>query len=166
MPGTGDHDGAKRPITMRGMRNKRHGSHQVVSVNIIAGWKTANDPRFGNRRGRTMLVVAVDDEADSHLSLQLALDEAAPAQQFHAGSVMVRHKGSLTAGKHGALRRSLVLQEVARQAPDLVRGEFVHLGRLPTNRLIEWSDASALVVNLIRYALVRDSIRQAYRQMA
>jgi hypothetical protein len=59
-----------------------------------------------------------------------------------------------------------VLQEVARQAPDLVRGEFVHLGRLPTNRLIEWSDASALVVNLIRYALVRDSIRQAYRQMA
>src|SRR5204862_304713 len=42
------------------VRDKVSGSHQVVSLAILAGMKTVNDPVFGNTSGMTYLCVAVD----------------------------------------------------------------------------------------------------------
>jgi hypothetical protein len=143
------------------VRDKETKSHQVVSLTILAGAKRTNDPRFGNRRGLTYLLVAVDDGPSSHQSLQLSLDDAVSGSSKVPGSVVITHNGRLTAGKRGSVKREVVLEHLGRSAPHLVDNGVVHLGSLPAKRLIEWSDAHDFLMRTVRYGLARDELRRA-----
>ncbi len=131
----------------------------VVSLAVLPSLKARNHPRFGNSRGRTMLIVAVDDESTSHNALQLCLDDCAPRAEFERGVIRMRHNASMTAGKRGSVKRQLVLDYVEEHAPDLVRGKEIDLGELDLRRPLMWCEMRDVVFNLIRYALIRDQLR-------
>lgn len=145
------------------VRNKATGFHQVVSLTVLAGAKQTNHPSFGNRRGLTYLLVAIDDGAASHQSLELALDLFMSASTAEADHVMITHNGRLTAGKRGAVKRDVVIEHLARGAPYLVRDGLVQLGSLPSNRLITWTDARDFLMRTVRYGLERDELRRKLR---
>lgn len=48
----------------------RNGNNQLISFGVMANSKTANDPIYNNRRGNSVLVVAIDDYKKTHTSLQ------------------------------------------------------------------------------------------------
>jgi hypothetical protein len=148
------------------VREKATGSHQIVSLAILGGAKNVNDPTFGNTRGMTYLVVAIDDGATSHNSLQLALDKFVPEPQLKMGRVVLRHDGTMTSGKRGRVANDTVLSFVRREAPQLIEDRAVLLGRLPADRLITWNDASDFLLRVVRYALVRDRLRDDLRAKA
>jgi hypothetical protein len=141
------------------IREKRTGSHQVVSITVCASMSVQGHPHWGNRLGMTYLLVAVDEGATSHVSLEMRLDDTVTAADLMRGTICLRHNGSLTAGKGGAVKRDAVLNRIKLTAPDMVKGGFVVLGSLPTAREITWNDASPFVQNVIRYGLLRDKLR-------
>lgn len=132
------------------------GDSSVVSVSMLGGIKAKNHPRYGNAPGHTFWCVAVDDEEQSHLSLQLDLDRYT---RFGNGVAEIWHDGTLTMGRAGRVPREAVLTFIARRAPDLMRDREIRLGSVPTSRRISWRDASALLRNSLRYALLRDEFR-------
>jgi len=148
------------------VREKATGSHHVVSMTVLAGAKNVNDPTFGNSRGMTYLIVAIDDGAASHNSLQLALDKFIPEGHLKTGRVALRHDGTMTAGKRGRVANDTVLTFVRRDAPRLIEDRAVFLGSLPVERLITWNDASDFLIRVVRYALVRDKLRAEVRAKA
>jgi len=148
------------------VREKRTGSHQVVSRMILAGAKQVNDPVFGNRAGKTYLCVAVDEGARSHLSLELALDQFISEGQLKQKRVVLRHNGRMSAGTRGSTATDTVLKFIRDTAPYLIDDRQVLLGALPSTRLINWNDAEDFLVRIVRYALVRDALRSEQRAKA
>jgi hypothetical protein len=134
-------------------------TYQVVSLAVIANAKVENHRLWGNRRGRTMLIAAIDDGPTSHVGLEMGLDEAFDPRA-RTRFVDLCHSGAMTTGKRGATKREVVLAELARHdAGDLVRQGRVVLGLLPLREEMTWPMAQEFVGNAIRYALVRDRIR-------
>lgn len=148
------------------VREKQTGSHQVVSLTVLAGAKRVSDPTFGNVRGQTYLIVSVDDGTSSHNSLQLSLDKFVSEGEAMMGRVTLRHDGTMTAGKTGRVANDKVVSFTRRIAPQLVEDRSVLLGTLPTRRLITWTDAREFLLRCVRYALVRDQLRRELRTVS
>lgn len=104
-----------------------------------------------------MLIIAVDDFEKSQNSLQLDLDKFA----VKVGEMELWHDGKIKAGKSGRLKNSQVIDYIRRKDSTLVKKGKVYVGSLPNNRIITWQDAVKLIVNCIRYALLRDEIRKS-----
>ncbi len=138
-------------------------NYQVVSLAVLACAKVTDHPVWGNRRGRTMLVAALDEGTTSHVSLEMGLDEifkAAPVRR----TIDMTPVGKMTVGKRGALKQDVLLAELARHgAADLVRGDRVWLGCLPLTEEMTWQQSAEFIGNVVRYALVRDRIRSALK---
>jgi hypothetical protein len=134
-----------------------NGDAEIVSVSILRGIPTQNDPRFGNRPGHTMMVVAIDDAEQSHLSLEYDLDRYV---EFSGDQAYFWHNGTLSRGRRGMAKRSEVLEFLTSRYPELVTDGRVLLGSLPTDQLITWGDAHNLLRASVLYGIARDEFRR------
>lgn len=137
------------------------GNNQIISLGIFGQAKSKNDPRFGNSRGNTILIVAIDDFETSHNSLQLNLDINT---QISNNSFTIYHDGRLTVGNKGAVPTKKVIEFVKTEEPDLIRDDKVYLGEFDCTTEIDIEDEQTkyFLFRLIRYALIRDDFRRTY----
>jgi hypothetical protein len=133
--------------------------HQIISFSVMGKGKTKDHPLYGNSKGHTMLLAAVDDYDKSHLSLQLALDRF-----LHIDGDMytVWHDGTLTVGKKGAAKKSEVFDFIREHNPTLIENDKVVLGKLDNSARFSWErkDVREFVSNLVDYSLLRDQFRR------
>ena len=133
------------------------GNNNIVSFGIFGLSKLVNDPKWGNRNSYTSLIVAIDDFDKRHNSLQLNLDK----NLIDKGDYwLITHEGKLTSGKKGAIKQSIVKEYCKQYLPDIISDDQIILGKLPKNKLFTWKNSKDLIINLIRYALLRDKIRK------
>ena len=134
------------------------GSTEFVSIGLSTYGSYAHP-----EQDKTALNVAIDNEKDSHHSLQLVLDDNVQitgnkVSFFHHGKIGISNKGS---GKVDELRN--LVQE---RKPQLVHGKKFFLGTVTNNR--EWnlddSEVIELIENLISYALIRDEYRNQVKK--
>ena len=112
--------------------------------------------------GRTLLIVAIDDFDKHHNSLQLSIDHFS---EKHNNKLLVFHDGTLTAGKNGRVKRSVVVDYVKKNSNLKIEGDRIHLGEIDVSHLL-YVDSQCMkefVSNLITYALLRDQIRKLSR---
>lgn len=112
---------------------------------------------------KTVLNVAIDNEKESHHSLQLVLDDNVENISnkftfFHHGRIAVGNKGS---GKIDELRAYVMARR-----PQLIYGKKFCLGSLVNDRdwHIDDPEVVKLIENLISYALIRDEYRNEVKQ--
>ncbi len=137
------------------------GNNQIVSISVLGSMKCVNHPVFGNRKGQTILVVAIDDFDKRHNSLQLNLDKYVHKQ---GNEFVVWHDGTITIGKKGAAKRSEMIEYIRKNDSTLLnQNDIIVLGTFDCTREILWKqpEAKAFIRNLIQYALIRDDFRRA-----
>ena len=112
---------------------------------------------------KTVLNVAIDNEKESHHSLQLVLDDNVEHSGkmfrfFHHGRIAVSNKGS---GKIDELR-----DFVKARRPQLICDKRFYLGTLTDDRNWDLDDIEVvnLIENLISYALIRDEYRKEVKE--
>ena len=107
---------------------------------------------------KTALNVAIDNEKESHHSLQLSIDDNV---LYENGVVTFYHSGRIAIGNKGSGKISEFRAFVASRHPSIIDGNRFNLGVLIHNR--NWNlddpDVVKLMENLIAYALVRDEYR-------
>ena len=136
------------------------GNNQIVSMRTFASGKFENHEVWGNRKGTTTFVVAIDDLDKKHNSLQLNLD--AHLRRVNDGYV-IWHDGRLTAGKSGSTKRTDVLDFIRINAPELIGNDgMVFLGKLTCTEELSWDqpETNDFIGRMIKYALVRDQFRK------
>lgn len=129
----------------------------VARVAVIPQRKSGRHTHIGTAGGYTVLIVTLDDGVRDHASLELKLDWGIePAER----AFWIVHDGRTT-GAGGGVKTGRVLKHVNGRAPDLVRGDTIYLGRIPALGRIDWTpDTKTLIANLIRYAILRDEVRE------
>jgi hypothetical protein len=138
-----------------------NGDNNIVSLSLFGIAKAVNDPQWGNRNAHTGLFVAIDDFERKHMSLELNIDKFLISNN---NSWQLIHNGKLTVGKLGAAKKAQVIDFCKKHIPDLVKGDNIFLGELPKKALFNWDNSSEVIINLIRYALVRDKYRQMHKE--
>lgn len=142
------------------------GENQIVSITVQGSMHFENDPRFGNRKGVTTLVVAVDDYDKRHNSLQLCMDRYTICQNDR---YLLWHDGTLTVGKKGSAKKDEVIRFIQTQEPSLIDQQGrVFLGSFDANAPIsfEQPETRLFIRNVIRYAVVRDQFRRLKNESA
>lgn len=153
--GGGSYDGTYRYFLLRDGSNE----HTVVSLAFMATMKTENDPWWGTLKGKTYLIVAIDDFERRHSSLQLNVDLNVKLTDH---SWEIWHDGRLASGHKGSVPRKEVVDHMKSTLPDLVEGNRIHLGSLPLDELFTPENSGRLLANLIRYAIERDRVRERW----
>ncbi|MGO9838304.1 MAG: type I restriction enzyme HsdR N-terminal domain-containing protein [Polyangiaceae bacterium] len=158
----GNYSGGKFPGLYSSFRVKdARGDDQIYKIAFFSTLHTENHPVWGNRKGTSGIHVAIDDfDKAPHMSLELSLDASLKPR---SGAFDVTHDGKITVGRLGAAKRDVLLDFVAKHAPQLVRGRSVALGSFPAGRVLTFADASELVFNLLHYAEIRDRFRADYK---
>jgi len=135
--------------------NKREAKRVYVSV-----WgteKIIKDPRSGNRKGTTKLIIATEDlnkKRSLHNSLQLNLDKFVSVSEDYYS---IAHNG-----RKSGQRSKDILNHIYLHSPQLVKQidskRIVILGTLDNSHNIAWQQEGtrSFVGNLIEYALLRD----------
>ncbi len=130
-----------------------NGSTEFVSIGLSTYCTYAHPEAV-----KTTLNIAIDNEKESHHSLQLVLDDNVKrcGNQFtfyHHGRIAVGNKGS---GKIDELRERVRLRR-----PQLIHGKKFYLGCLVDDRNWKLDDSEIVnfIENLISYALIRDEYR-------
>lgn len=143
----------------------KHGNNQMISFCIISCMKFENDPAHRNSTGKSVLVVAVDDFDKSHNSLQLNLNKEL---KVVGNKVIISHNGAITIGNMGAGKREELKKFVKKECPELLNEkQEIILGEISNDKLLcmDQEDIEVLVVNLIKYALVRDEYREYVKKI-
>jgi len=137
------------------------GNNQILSFAIFGSLKCENHPKFGNRRGHTSLIVAIDDYDKRHNALQLNLDNYI---LVNGNQVTIWHDGKITIGASGAAKKSELIEFIKIHSPDLLDASSsrVILGSFDDTKEISWeqSETKKFIGRLIKYALIRDSFRR------
>lgn len=129
------------------------GSTEIISIGFSAFCTYAHPDVI-----KTALNVAIDNEKESHHSLQLSLDDNVviagdQVHFYHHGRIGVSNKGS---GRIEELRKLVEIK-----CPQMVKGKKFYLGTLINDR--DWDlddpEVTKLIENLISYALIRDAYR-------
>lgn len=137
-----------------------HQNNQVISMAIMASLKCENDPKFGNSKGYSVLIVAIDDFDKSHNSLQLNIDNYTSVKN---NNVTVWHDGRMAVGNLGAVKRNDVVNFIKIKAPELVnRDGKIILGVFNNDKEIDWNlkETKDFIGRVIKYALLRDEFRK------
>lgn len=108
---------------------------------------------------KTCLVVAHDDEKESHHALQLAVEDNI---KVNGKTVHFYHHGRIAVGNLGSGKIDELRTIVSNKCPELISGKQFYLGSLVNDRLWRLDDPEVikLVVNLIDYAIIRDEYRE------
>ncbi len=135
------------------------GNNQIISISVFGSLKCTDHPRFGNRKGHTTLVVAIDDYNKRHNSLQLNLDKYI---EVKGNKYKIWHDGTLTVGKNGAAKRKEVIEFIRKQAPFMIdSNDKIIFGTLDCSKEIHWDDDTKKIINnLIVYSILRDDFRK------
>ena len=135
-----------------------NGSTEFVSIGFSTYTTSARPDDV-----KTVLCVAIDNEKESHHSLQLVLDDNVEYSRnkfrfFHHGRIAVSNKGS---GRVDELR-----EFVKARRPQLIYDKRFYLGTLTNDRNWDLDDAEVvnLIENLISYALIRDEYRKEVKE--
>ena len=134
------------------------GETQIISFTVMGKLSAKNHPLYGNSKGYTLLLFAIDDFENSHLSLEYAIDRFVTIE---GNSFSFWHDGTLTLGKKGRVKNKEVLSFIANRNPDLIKEDKVFLGQLDNARELRWNqdDVQNLISNFITYSFLRDEFR-------
>ncbi len=130
-----------------------NGNTEVYSIGVTTSFATGHPDK-----GRTCIVVAHDDEKESHHALQLSADD-----NLVIDGEMVRfyHNGKIGVGRIGSGKVDELRQFVNARCPELIQGKKFYLGSIKHDKL--WflgnPEVQNVIVNLIRYSIVRDEYR-------
>lgn len=108
---------------------------------------------------KTALNVAIDNEKETHHSLQLVFDD----NVTYSGSVFkFYHHGKIGIGNKGSGKISELRELVSEKYPQIIKEKQFYLGSLTYNRDWNMDDPEVihLLENLISYALIRDEYRR------
>ncbi|MDU2065038.1 MAG: type I restriction enzyme HsdR N-terminal domain-containing protein [Sporomusaceae bacterium] len=135
-------------------------NNQIISLMVSGSLKCENHPKFGNRRGHTAFIVAIDDYDKSHNTLQLNLDDYI---SVNGSKYTIWHDGKITVGKRGACKKSEVIDFIRMYSPDLLDDQGrVFLGEFDNSKEISWEQPQTkeFIGRIMRYALIRDKFRK------
>ncbi len=135
----------------------------IISLSIMAKAKTVNHKHWGNSKGITYLLVAIDSYERSHLSLQLSIDKYVLTD----GTIYeFWHDGTLTAGSKGPVKRQVVIDFIKERSPKLVKQNRIFLGALDNSKVFSWqnTDIKDFISNVIEYSFIRDEIRDSMKK--
>lgn len=130
----------------------------TVYLTILASGKTINDPRYGNRRGESILIVAIDNGIKSHNSLQLCLNSKYLRRT--GNKFLLTHRGDATNGKKGRIPRKIILSKIKEEILEIYSDEEIILGEFEAKKDLNMIDLKGIICNLLDYAIVRDEIRE------
>lgn len=107
---------------------------------------------------KTSLNVAIDNEKESHHSLQLVLDDNV---EYAGNRFTFFHHGRIAVGNQGSGKIDELREYVRTKRPQLIYGKKFCLGSLVNDRNwnIDDPEVANLIENLISYALIRDEYR-------
>lgn len=160
-PSGGGYDTLYRTIIIE----DEYGNNQMISFCVVACMKCVNHPIWGNATGKSVLVVAIDDFDKSHNSLQLNLNKFI---NMNGDTITLKHNGAIAIGNVGSSKISEVKKFIKNKYPSLINDkDEIVLGKLKNNKdlYIDDKEVEYLIINLIRYALVRDEYRDYVKSL-
>ena len=131
----------------------RDGSTEFVSIGFSVYNTSAHPDVY-----KTALNMAIDNEKESHHSLQLIVDDNV---RYIDNKFTFYHHGRIAVGNKGSGKVSELREFVNARYPEIISGNQFNLGSLVYDRDWELDDPEVikLMENLISYALVRDEYR-------
>ena len=131
-----------------------NGSTEFVSLGMFL-YYTFSRPDIK----KTSINVAIDNEDNSHDSLELVIDDNV---EIYRNQLDFYHHGRIAIGNIGSGKISELREFVRRKYPQIIDGDRFYLGSLTNNKLWNLDDPEVinLVENLISYALIRDEYRE------
>lgn len=130
-----------------------NGNTEFYSMSVTTYSKSTNPDKV-----KTCIVVAHDDEKETHHALELVVDDnilmASDTVEFY-------HHGRIAVGRMGSGKIDELRSFVNDLCPDIVKGNKFYLGKLKNNRLWRLDDPEVIkvIVNLISYSMARDKYR-------
>lgn len=134
------------------------GNHNIYRISIFGTAQLEDDPVYGNRKGNTYLVVAIEKSGLSTNILQLNVDNFFSYNK-EKNSFDIYHNG-----RRNGFTNQEVLQSVNRIEPKLLVSEKIVLGSLPSNRSIQVEEGSEVVERILAYAACRESLKKKKRK--
>ncbi len=130
-----------------------NGNTEFYSLSVTTYWKSSNPDAV-----KTCLVVAHDDEKESHHALQLVVDENLIV---NGDIVDFYHHGRIAVGRMGSGKIDDLRLFVNEKCPQFIKGKKFYLGTLINDRLWRLDDPEVIkvIVNLISYSMIRDEYR-------
>lgn len=107
---------------------------------------------------KTIIIVAVDNEKNSHHAIQLVIDDNC---SYANNQIHFYHHGKIAIGNIGSGKLDELREFVKKEFPKIISGKKYYLGSLTNDRLwrIDDKEVIQLIENLISYALIRDEYR-------
>ncbi len=129
---------------------QKDGNHRIVSYSI-----------YHQNAWGTYLMIAVDDR-QGH-SIELRLDKYIKTSKTNSYDIW--HNGSLTVGKKGRLKNSVVIEYLKIKAPYLVKDNIVILGTLDLSKDLDFTQTEVkdFILRTSVYAILREQIRQEHQ---
>ena len=137
----------------------------LISFCVIACLKCTDDPLYGNSTGKSVLTVSIDDFNKSHNSLQLNMNKFL---NIINDTVTITHNASIAIGNIGSGKSSELKKFVKNKYPELLNdSDEIVLGKVKNNKLLymDQIEIQKLIINLIKYALVRDEYRNYIKKL-
>lgn len=131
-----------------------NGSTEIVSIGF-SPYGSFSNPNIE----KTAMVVAIDNDDDSHHALQFSIDD----NLIQNGDIYTfYHHGRIAVGNKGSGKVSELMAFVAKRYPKIIDGKKFNLGSLEYNK--DWNlddaDVENFIENVIIYALIRDEYRE------
>lgn len=130
-----------------------NGNTEFISIGISTYWKGKNPDKI-----KTSINVAIDNEKETHHSLQLVVDENV---SVNGNKCTLYHHGRIAVGNMGSGKVNELRQFVDDMYPQIICGNRFCLGNSTNDRLVYVDDEKIknIIENLISYAIVRDEYR-------
>ncbi|CAM4117756.1 type I restriction enzyme HsdR N-terminal domain-containing protein [Gillisia limnaea] len=157
--GGGSFTGMYRYFMLENLNNET----EIISISIMGKLSSKNHPKWGNSKGNTIFNIAIDDFENSHLSLEYALDRFVTKENC---KYSFWHDGTLTVGKLGRVKNIEVINYIKENSPSLIKDDRIYLGTVDNTIEFKWEDiqVASLISNFIKYGIIRDQFRRAYKQ--
>ncbi|MGE4507081.1 MAG: DnaJ C-terminal domain-containing protein [Eubacteriaceae bacterium] len=135
-------------------------NHQLISFLISAVGRTVNDPKYGNRKGKNVLVVSLDDYEKDSMVVQIDFIQF---MKIDKSKTILTHNGSVS---QKSARKGDLIELIFEKYPYLIKGDMIQLGELLNTGLLYMDTPCVidLIVNLIRYTLIRDDYKKFLNQ--
>ena len=141
------------------------GNNQLLSFCVVACTKCNNHPLYGNCSGKSILSVSIDDFNKSHNALELNMNKFL---NIVNNTATLTHNGSIAVGNIGSGKISGLKKFIKKKYPELLNdSDEIFLGKIKNNKLlyINQLEVQNLIINLIKYALVRDEYRDYVKKL-
>ena len=130
------------------------GNTEFFSISSSAYTRKSNPDNV-----KTCIIVAHDDEKETHHALQLAVEDNV---ERHGNRIDFYHSGRIAIGNIGSGKIDGLRKFVAEKYPKIISGNRFYLGSVEYDRLWYMDDPQIieLITNLISYSIIRDEYRK------